>query len=222
MVKEFDYTNDRNRMVEKQLVQRDITDARVLAAMRQIPRHLFVPPDVAYLAYTDGPLPIGEHQTISQPYIVALMTQLLRLRGTEMVLEIGTGSGYQAAVLGKLAKAVYSVENNQSLAKTSAQLLLDLGYDNIRVILGDGSQGLQEFAPYDSIIVTAAAPKVPIALFEQLQDGGVLVIPVGDYRLQILQRWIRKDDKFLQEDVIPVAFVPLRGEFGWPITEWHR
>lgn len=213
---------ERQRMVDEQLVRRGIRDQRVLDAFRVVPRHEFVPLESSHLAYSDGPLPIGERQTISQPYIVALMTELLGLEGNEKVLEIGTGSGYQAAILGELAQEVYTVERFEALANTAKKVLKDLGYSNVHVFNGDGSKGLPEEAPYDGIIVTAAAPVVPPPLLEQLSDGGRLVIPVGGSSGQILERWERHGESLTNDKLIPVAFVPLRGSEGWRHQEWRR
>ena len=205
----------RERMVREQIEPRGVTDPRVLDAMRRVPRHLCVPPDYRDLAYSDGPLPIGHGQTISQPYIVAYMTALLRLKGDEKVLEIGTGSGYQAAVLAHLAREVHTVERIPALAEQAAERLRQLGYTNVTVHLGDGTLGLPQFAPYDAILVTAAAPQVPQSLLEQLADGGRLVIPVGSRGVQYLERWLRFGDEFHRQVLDPVAFVPLIGEEGW-------
>lgn len=205
----------RRRMVERQLRARDIHDERVLEAMASVPRHRFVPPEYQQSAYSDGPLPIGEGQTISQPYIVAYMTQLLELEPDDRVLEIGTGSGYQAAVLGQIAGKVYSVERVQSLAERARQQLDELGYDNVHVVQRDGSGGLPEHAPYDAIIVTAAAPDAPNPLKEQLAEGGRLVVPVGSRGGQVLERWTRWGDDMERERLAPVAFVPLLGDHGW-------
>lgn len=213
------YTAERERMVEEQLIGRDIRDRRVLEAMRSVPRHLFVPPQHRRHAYSDGPLPIGGGQTISQPYIVALMTQLLNLKGDELVLEIGTGSGYQAAILSKLAREVHSVERERELAERALRVLSSLGINNVHVHVGDGSQGLPEYAPYQAILVTAAAPEVPQVMLDQLDDGGRLVIPVGGRFGQFLELWERKGAKFTQDILAPVAFVPLRGKYGWT-DEW--
>jgi protein-L-isoaspartate(D-aspartate) O-methyltransferase len=215
MNEESQFAADRERMVAEQLASRDVRSPRVLEAMRQVPRHVFVPPEHWHLAYADGPLPIGSGQTISQPYIVALMTQLLELAGQEKVLEIGTGSGYQAAILGALAREVHTIERHEPLARVAARLLSDLGFVNVFVHVGDGSRGLPEQAPYDAILVTAAAPQVPAALLEQLGEGGRLVIPVGERGGQYLERWRLREGKFMPETIAPVAFVPLLGEFGW-------
>jgi protein-L-isoaspartate(D-aspartate) O-methyltransferase len=215
MKDENDYALDRKHMVEEQLLRRGIYDERVLRAMRSVERHLFVPHEQRYLAYADGPLPIGLGQTISQPYIVALMTQLLVLKGTEIVLEVGTGSGYQAAVLASLAREVHTIERHVELADYARQLFLDLGIENIQVHIGDGSLGLPEYAPFDGILVTAAAPHVPKPLYEQLNDPGRLVIPVGSHYGQYLECWERQGEDLKKESITPVAFVPLIGVHGW-------
>jgi len=209
------YWQLRERMVDEQLGGRDISDRRVLEAMRFVPRHRFVPQDAAELAYIDAPLPIGFRQTISQPYIVALMTQLLRLRGDEVVLEVGTGSGYQAAVLGRLARRVHTVERIPELAQSARRVLGDLGLDNVEVHVADGSGGLPEAAPFDAILVAAAAPKAPRPLLDQLAQGGRLVVPVGTIEGQILERWTRDGDDFTCDRAAPVCFVPLLGSHGW-------
>lgn len=207
-------------MVEDQLVARRISDRRVLDAMREVPRHCFVPKDLRERAYADGPLPIGKSQTISQPYIVALMTELLELQGDETVLEVGTGSGYQAAVLSHLAGRVYTIERYEQMAERARRTLDELGCDNVEVVHGDGSGGLPEKAPFDGIIVTAAAPDVPQPLLEQLAEKAYLVVPVGTVRGQYLQRWQRKEADYVHDDIVPVAFVPLRGKFGWQGDDW--
>jgi protein-L-isoaspartate(D-aspartate) O-methyltransferase len=209
------YQIERERMVSEQLASRNIRDPRVLSAMQSVPREQFVPPENRHLAYADGPLPIGEGQTISQPYIVALMTQLLELGGEEKVLEVGTGSGYQAAVLAHLAKSVYTIERHLHLAGRAEQVLSLLDLKNVHILIGDGTQGLPEFAPFDAIIVTAAAPEVPQPLLEQLAEGGRLVIPVGGRSGQYLERWRRHADGFKSKTLEPVAFVPLLGKHGW-------
>ncbi len=212
---DFSYAAERDRMVETQIISRDVHDRRILEAMRSVPRHVFVPPEYRYLAYADGALPIGSGQTISQPYIVALMTELLELKGDEKVLEVGTGSGYQAAILSSLARQVHTIERHTGLAHYAARLLADLKITNVQVHAGDGTLGLPEFAPFAAIIVTAAAPDVPQALFDQLEDGGRLVIPVGHHGDQYLERWRRQGDKYAYETILPVAFVPLIGAQGW-------
>ena len=209
------YSRERKRMVDQQMVRRGIRDERVLEAMLAIPRHEFVPPEQMHLAYIDAPLPIGNNQTISQPYIVALMTELLCLKGDETVLEIGTGSGYQAAVLAHLAKKVYSVERIPELAERSRSLLHSLQLENIEVVVGDGSCGLPKHAPYQAIIVTASAPEVPKPLEDQLSEGGRLVVPVGSRVGQVLELWRREGQKLICEKLAPVAFVPLIGEHAW-------
>ncbi|MFP3854238.1 MAG: protein-L-isoaspartate(D-aspartate) O-methyltransferase [Anaerolineales bacterium] len=210
-----DVKKARQRMVDQQLRGRNITDERVLEAMEKVPRHEFVPNHLKNSAYTDGPLPIGDGQTISQPYIVAYMSQLLDLNPGDRVLEIGTGSGYQAAVLSHLAGEVYSVERIEELAGKARRTLDSLGIDNVTVVVKDGTEGLEEHAPYDGIIVTAAAPEAPEPLKEQLAEGGKLVIPVGSRGGQVLERWIRRGDDYEVDQLSPVAFVPLLGEHGW-------
>jgi protein-L-isoaspartate(D-aspartate) O-methyltransferase len=202
-------------MVREQIAPRDISDERVLDAMLKTPRHLFVPPEERHLAYIDAPLAIGDGQTISQPYIVALMTQLLELSGDETVLEIGTGSGYQAAILAHIVKKVYSVERIPALANKANKILSELGIENVFVEEGDGSRGLPDYAPYEAIIVTAAAPEAPEPLKEQLAADGRLVVPVGSRYGQVLERWRRIEEKLVHEQIVPVAFVPLVGEHGW-------
>jgi protein-L-isoaspartate(D-aspartate) O-methyltransferase len=214
------YTTERKRMVDEQIVSRGIHDPRLVDAFRAIPRHRFVTPDYQHLAYTDGPLPIGQSQTISQPYIVALMTELLALEGEEKVLEVGTGSGYQAAILGLLAREVHTIERHAILAESASDILKELNLDNVSVHVGDGSHGLLEYAPYHAIMVTAAAPSVPQPLLDQLEDNGRLVLPVGSLGGQILECWQRSGSEFDRENIAPVAFVPLRGEHGWKEGRW--
>lgn len=209
-----DFLEKRKRMVERQLRARGIDDARVLAAFEAIPRHLFVPQKLREQAYEDHPHPIGFGQTISQPYIVAYMTQLLELTGAEHVLEVGTGSGYQTAVLSALALEVHSIELIPALANRAEQTLAGLGVKNVFIHIGDGSQGWPESAPYDAIIVSAAAPHVPKSLLEQLADHGRMILPIGVGEYQDLELWRREGDVFLQEVLLPVAFVPLRGKEG--------
>jgi len=202
-------------MVQTQLARRGIRDKRVLDAMCQVPRHLFIPEDMRGLAYSDGPLPIGHGQTISQPYIVALMTELLELTGQEKVLEIGTGSGYQAAILSRLASQVYTIERHAALARQAERVLAQLGYDNVIVTVSDGTLGWPEHSPYEAIMVTAAAPDVPQPLLDQLADGGRLVTPVGTRWSQSLVKVKRQGGLLMREQLTPVAFVPLVGKHGW-------
>lgn len=241
---ETDLARLRHSMVDDQLCRRHITDPGVLAAMEKVPRHLFVPPGQRHVAYEDGPLPIGSGQTISQPYIVARMTELLRLTPTDRVLEIGTGSGYQAAVLAELAGEVWSVERHVELAEQAKARLAELGYQNVHVIAGDGSVGLPEHTPYDAITVTAAAPFVPDCLKEQLAVGGRMVIPVASglhQDLLLIERVASAQDEvaapegggaataggasgsgqpagpcFRDTSVLACVFVPLIGEQGYP------
>jgi protein-L-isoaspartate(D-aspartate) O-methyltransferase len=210
-----EHTLARRRMVSAQLLSRGIHDLRVLAAMGSVPRHRFIPPDDLPWAYSDGPLPIGNGQTISQPYIVALMTELLELEPDERVLEIGTGSGYQAAVLGELAVEVHTVEVIPELARQAEVTLGALGYTHVHVHMGDGSAGWPGAAPYHKILVAAAAPQVPQDLLDQLAEGGRLVIPVGSRSVQELEVWQRTGQEFNRQVNIAVCFVPLRGQFGW-------
>lgn len=202
-------------MVEGQIVARGITSPRVLEAFLEVPRHLFVPSNQQVYAYQDGPLPIGLGQTISQPYIVAYMTDKLALTGDEKVLEIGTGSGYQAAILSHLAGEIHSIERHPQLADLARRLLRDLGCDNITVHVGDGTHGLPEFAPYQAVIVTAAGPEVPSPLLDQLDEGGRLIMPVGGRGGQLLQLFRRVEGEIRRDNLSPVAFVPLIGDFGW-------
>jgi len=208
-----DYIEKRQSMVLNQLHSRDIIDSKVLQAMLTIPRHQFVDPRIRESAYNDYPLSIGEGQTISQPYIVALMTQLLELKGNEKVLEIGTGSGYQAAVLAEIVKEVYTIEIYESLSKKSEKLLNDLGYQNIKFKVGDGYHGWEEHAPYDAIIVTCAPDHVPPPLLQQIKDdGGKIVIPVGGiWMVQTLMKIEKTGGKIKSKGIIGVRFVPMIG-----------
>lgn len=212
---EPDYGALRLAMVRKQLEARGIRDQRVLEAMRAVPRHRFIPESRRYAAYDDMPLEIGYGQTISQPYMVGLMTQMLEVKPTDRVLEIGTGSGYQAAILASLAREVFTVERVPELAQRAQQTLYELGYDNVRVYEGDGTYGLSDHATYDGIIVTAGAPHVPEALKEQLAEGGRLVCPVGPRGMQHLIRIRREKQGFREEEGIGCIFVPLIGADGW-------
>ena len=214
------FEEKRLAMVSSQIEHRGLTEPRLLAAFRSVPRHRFVPLDLQDQAYTDGPLPIGSGQTISQPYIVALMTSLAALTGDEIVLEIGTGSGYQAAVLACLAKTVHTIERHGALVDWSSQMLEEVGYPNVFVHQGDGSLGWPEAAPYQAILVTAASPAPPQPLLDQLAEGGRMVIPIGAPGVQELQVWQRSGTQFTMERIIPVAFVPLRGELGWKEDQW--
>jgi len=218
------FDDARRRMVETQLARRGVRDPAVLAAMGMVPRETFVPAPLAADAYDDGPLPIGEGQTISQPYIVALMTEALRLASGDRVLEIGTGSGYAAAVLAEIAAEVYTIERLAPLAESARRRLAELGYATVHVRCGDGTLGWPEHAPYDAIVVTAGGPEVPKALLDQLAVGGRLVMPVGGSpRAQHLVRVVRRaTDDYGYEDLGDVAFVPLIGAEGWPEAEHAR
>lgn len=209
------YDRERRLMVSQQLEARGITDPRVLDAMRTVPRHLFVPEPYRFQAYEDCPLPIGHGQTISQPYIVGLMLEALELTGQERVLEVGTGSGYQAALLGLLTKQVYTVEIIPELTHHAQDLLSELGYENVEVRVANGSIGWKAAAPYDAIIVAAAAPSIPRSLFDQLAEAGKLVVPVGDLHSQDLLRVQNQHGKPIRTNLGPCAFVPLVGEEGW-------
>jgi protein-L-isoaspartate(D-aspartate) O-methyltransferase len=206
-----DFKAMREKMVETQIKARGVKDSRVLSAMLKVERHLFVPKELQTSAYTDQPLAIGEGQTISQPYIVALMTELLELKGGEKVLEIGTGSGYQAAILAELAKEVYTIEIIETLATSAKKVLLQIGYENIMAKTGDGYLGWPEVAPFDAIIVTAAPDHIPEPLLEQLKEGGRMVVPVGIYS-QVLKRIIKRSGRIETSDIVPVVFVPMTGE----------
>ncbi len=190
--------------------------------MRAVPRHEFIPADQRPWAYSDGALRIEMGQTISQPYIVALMTDLMQLQGDEVVLEVGTGSGYQAAVLAQIASQVLTIERHVSLAESARQTLASIGITNVQVHVGDGTLGLSEFAPYQAIMVTAAAPKTPEALLSQLADGGRLVIPVGGKYSQKLEVWRREGDQYTNKTITAVAFVPLLGDEGWSEKDWKK
>lgn len=203
-------------MVEEQLLARGIKDPRVLEVMRRVPRHLFVESALANRAYDDGPLPIGEKQTISQPYMVGLMTQALELRGGEKVLEIGTGSGYQTAVLAELCQNVFSIEKIGSLAARARAILDRLGDYNVAIHVGDGTLGWAEHAPFDAILVTAGSPTVPQPLLEQMSLDGRLVIPLGDEQSQVLRRIRRTASEQNEEVLSECRFVKLSGKYGWP------
>ena len=205
----------RARMVEEQLLPRSIHDQKTLEAMRKVPRHLFVEEALKNQAYSDFPLPIGRGQTISQPYIVALMTQALGLKGHERVLEIGTGSGYQAAILAQICEKVYTVERIDTLLVQARKVFDSLHYINILTKLDDGTNGWPEYGPYDAIIVTAGGPKVPLPLLEQLSDPGTLIIPIGDRGVQELRLVTKKDGKITEKTIELVRFVNLIGDHGW-------
>ncbi len=210
------YERARLRMVEEQVRARGLTDERLLSAFRKVPRHLFVPTEVRHQAYEDTPLPIGAGQTISQPYIVALMVSRLRLQGHERVLDVGAGSGYQTAILAELALDVYAVEWLPELLTSLAERLEALGYLNVRVTSGDGSLGWPDYAPYDAIIVSAGAPAVPPPLSKQLGDPGRMVIPVGSQQAQVLTEVEKQGGSVTQRGTEPCVFVPLVGTYGWP------
>ena len=212
-----DHTTQRERMVREQILARGIDNPQVLEAMRSVPRQRFVPENMVSMAYADRPLPIGRNQTISQPYIVAYMTHCLRLRGGERVLEIGTGMGYQAAILSRIASEVYTIERYPDLADRAREVLASLGYDNVHVGCGDGTKGWPEHAPYEGIIATASGPRVPDSFRQQLRMGGRIVMPVGSHRQgQTIVRLTKgSGDRFQEEDLLGVAFVPLVGEEGW-------
>ncbi len=201
----------RQQMVKRQIISRGVKDARVIAAMKTVPRHRFVPPSRIHDAYLDEPLPIGKDQTISQPYIVAFMTEQLHLKKHSRVLEIGTGSGYQAAVLAQIADSVFTIEIIPELAQRAQEVLKELGYDNVRVKIGDGYNGWPEKALFDAIIVTAAPPKIPPLLLEQLKVGGRMVLPVGEF-VQELVVVDKTDSGMHMENVLPVRFVPMTGK----------
>ena len=213
--RELDYASRRLAMVEEQLRARGLRDPRVLQAMREVPRHVFLPPEWRAQAYSDRPLPIGEGQTISQPYMVAFMIQNLALPHHPNVLEIGAGSGYQAAVLSRIALQVYTMEYFASLAEAARAVLRQLGYLNVQVCVGDGGQGLPAHGPYHGIIVAAAAPHIPPALLQQLAEGGRLIIPVGDTDRQEVLIVTKDGDSYSEQRSVPCRFVPLLGQEGW-------
>ena len=209
------YRRQRRRMVEQQLKRRGIADPRVLAAMARVPRHVFVPKAVKPMAYADAALPIGYGQSISQPYIVALMAEAAQIDAEDRVLEIGTGSGYGAAVLACLAKEVYSIERQRALLEEAQERLAALGFHNVHLTCGDGTVGWPEHAPYDAILVTAAAPGVPAPLAHQVAEGGRLVIPIGTRSSQTLMRFTYRGDHVKEEALVEVRFVPLIGAHGF-------
>jgi protein-L-isoaspartate(D-aspartate) O-methyltransferase len=209
------FAGQRQTMVDVQLRARGIRDGRVLTAMARVPRHEFVAEQYREQAYEDHPVPIGEGQTLSQPYIVALMLEALLLTGTETVLEVGTGSGYQAALLAELAGTVYTVERHESLARDAEEVLGRLGYGKVRVLVRDGSQGLPERAPFDAIVVSAAAPRMPLTLFEQLRECGRMVVPVGPAQAQELQLVRKQEGHAIVSNLEGCRFVPLIGTQGY-------
>ena len=206
------FVQKRHKMVKEQIERRGIRDKLVLEAMRKVPRHLFVPDYLKDQAYIDSPLPIGNNQTISQPYIVAFMTEALKLKGDEKVLEIGTGSGYQAAVLAEIAKNVYTIEIIPSLGKRADEILKTLQYKNIHVEIGDGYRGLPDQAPFDAIMVTAAPEHIPQPLVDQLKIGGRMIVPVGDLYQELILITKQPDGSIKKKSVLPVRFVPMTGE----------
>ena len=211
----MDFGKLQERMVEEQLVPRGISDPAILETLKKVERHRFVPKEYFNNAYGDYPLPIGSGQTISQPYIVALMTETLRLTGKEKVLEVGTGSGYQAAILAELSAKVYSVERISSLAERASRILSELGYKNIEVDVRDGSLGWEEYAPYDAIMVTASCPGTPKTLLSQLAEGGRLVVPIGAAFGQVLTLFEKKGNSTTSREICGCVFVPLVGKEGW-------
>lgn len=208
------YRETRKRMVEREIVGRGIEDQRVINALMKVPRHLFIPDEHMHYSYYNLPVPIGYGQTISSPFIVALMTQELELKSTDRVLEVGTGSGYQAAILAEIAREVYTVEIIEPLAKIAEKRLKELKYDNVVVVLGDGFWGLPDRAPYDKIMVTCAPEEIPDPLIEQLGDHGIMIIPVGPVGFQYLIKVQKEGDDITIDKVTPVSFVPLTGEHG--------
>ena len=219
MKKKPDFALARKKMVQEQLATRGIKDKRILDAMMKVPRHLFVEEGLWHQAYGDFPLPIGQGQTISQPYIVALMTEALQLTGDDKVLEIGTGSGYQAAILAELTTHVFSIERIGPMASKARKILDELGYANVLIRVSDGTLGWQEEAPFAGIMVTAGAPKIPPTLVEQLEVRGRLVIPVGNEYSQTLLKVIRQDKGYKEKDLGGVRFVKLIGDHGWK-ADW--
>jgi protein-L-isoaspartate(D-aspartate) O-methyltransferase len=211
----INYGKERGRMVDEQIVSRGVKDERVLAAMRKVPRHEFLPEAIRGMAHSDNALPLGEGQTMSQPYMVALMTELLELKGTERVLEVGTGSGYQAAVLAELCEKVYTVERIKTLADKARATLDRLGYRSVAIKVYDGTYGWKEMAPFDAIIVTAASPEIPTPLIEQLKEGGRMVVPVGERYGQDLVKVKKTAEGIITKKSIPCVFVPLIGNHGW-------
>lgn len=215
----IDFKSLQEEMVTQQIMRRGVVTPRVIEAFKKVPRHLFVPEQFQSHSYNDHPLPIGEGQTISQPYIVALMTDLLDLSGEDKVLEIGTGSGYQAAILAELGKEVYTTERHKLLAEKAEKIFKELNYQNVKVLVGDGTKGWKEFSPYQKIIVTASAPDVPQPLFIQLDEMGKLVIPIGGRWSQDLILIEKRKGKMIRKSVCGCVFVPLIGEYGYRDTD---
>ena len=212
----MDYDVLRKRMVEEQLIPRGITAEAVLDVFYKVERHKFVPEELRNTAYADFPIPIGQGQTISQPYIVALMTKALDLKGDEKVLEIGTGSGYQTAILAELAREVYSIERFESLALAAKTILEELGYSNLKIRVGDGTLGWREGSPFDRIIITAASPRIPLPLTEQLGEGGKLILPLGNTFSQMLTLVSKEEGRLESTDICGCVFVPLVGKYANP------
>lgn len=211
----MDFDKARENMVVTQIKRRGVKDRLVLDAMRSVPRHRFVPLEYQENAYADRPLPIGEGQTISQPYMVAMMTEALQLKGGESVLEVGTGSGYQLAVLATIAGQVFSIERHGALADRAREVLRELEYKNVSIFTGDGTLGMADKGPFDAIIVTAGAPHIPAELKKQLKEGGRLLVPVGGAFMQSLKRIRRRGGDFEEESLLSCVFVPLIGADGW-------
>lgn len=211
----MDYAVLRKRMVEEQLISRGIKNKRILDAFYKVERHNFIPADLRTSSYADFPVCIGEGQTISQPYIVALMTECLDLNGEEKVLEIGTGSGYQTAILAELTREVYTIERFESLGKKAEAMFGELGYINIKIRISDGTLGWPEEAPFDRIIITAASPQIPLLLPEQLKEGGKLILPLGESFSQVLTLVEKKENKLESTDICGCVFVPLVGKYGY-------
>jgi protein-L-isoaspartate(D-aspartate) O-methyltransferase len=211
----INFEKERSRMLEEQIIARGVKDERVIAAMRKVPRHEFLPDAIRGMAYQDSALPLGEGQTMSQPYMVAIMSELLDLKGTERVLEIGTGSGYQAAILAELCEKVYTVERIKPLADRARAVLDRLGYRTVAMKVYDGTYGWKEMAPFDAIVVTAGSPDIPAPLLEQLKVGGRLVIPVGERYGQQLTKMVKTAEGVVTEKSVPCVFVPLIGNHGW-------
>lgn len=216
---DMDFQRLRDSMVEIQLVPRGIKDLRVLNVMRRVPRHLFLAEQLREQAYSDMALSTTEGQTISQPYMVAVMTELLELKGDEKILEIGTGSGYQTAILAELSREVYSIERVKALSDSAREILAVLGYSNIHIKHGDGTLGWPEAAQFDRILITAAAPDLPETLIRQLSEGGIIIAPVGDRFSQQLVKGTKKGEEIHREYHTPCVFVPLIGEYGW--SSWY-